>query len=114
MTRGARIVRGSGFARRVDAPGDDAVHRDVVGRELGGERTGHTGQPGLGRGDVAAIGTARMGRAAADIDDGAVPELAHVWNAGLDAEEAAVERRTECLAPFLRRDFQERTIATDI
>ena len=94
----AATTSGRGVSMR---PGHDAIDRDIVARELGGERAGHAGKPGLGGRHVAAVGAARMGGAAADIDDGAAAELAHQRHAGLDAEEAAVERGRKRVAPFL-------------
>src|SRR5580704_5933573 len=63
------MLRLGASARRADEPGRDEIRCDVILRQVMRERTGETGEAGLGGDDVGAMLRPGIGAQAADVDD---------------------------------------------
>src|SRR5713101_214466 len=98
-------------AHGLDGPGHHAVDRDAARREVERERTRHAGDAGLGGYDVGAAGCALVRGEASDIHDRPAAHPDEMGQAGLGAQERAVEHRRDDVTPFLELDVLERRLA---
>lgn len=101
-----RLLPGD-HARVPDHGGRHVVHRDAVAGELPGQVPHQPLQAALGRGVVAAVDAAAVGREAADEDDPAPPPLLHGGHAELGEEEAGAEVDAEGVVELLQGDVED-------